>query len=183
MTKRYDLDDSEYNYAKLLKRPEWREKSKEIKAKRPRCEKCGRTGVRLAVHHPSYEYGRLPWDYPDDAYMVVCSGRCHRAADEDREEQEENARISQRCGWQGAWGKKLLPPREKELRLLAKYEAEFKAWLVEKEIPPPQWDWKNETWPLWYFWNEFSDQFLAEGQHSEDRQLRLTFRSNLNRPR
>jgi len=98
--------DEHYDYPKLLKRREWREKSKAVIAKSPRCEKCRRTGRRLAVHHRYYEYGRLPWDYPDEAYMVVCSGRCHREADEDREEQETDARNYKRFGWQWELGKK-----------------------------------------------------------------------------
>src|SRR5207302_2090561 len=94
MSEQSDSDESgeQYDYAKLLKRREWREKSDAMIAKSPRCEKCGRTGRRFAVHHRWYEYGRLPWDYPDEAYMIVCNGRWHREADEDRGEQESDAK-------------------------------------------------------------------------------------------
>jgi len=162
--------DEQYDYPKLLKRREWREKSKAVIAKSPRCEKCKRTGRRLAVHHRYYEYGRLPWDYPDEAYMVVCSGRCHREADEDREEQETDTRNYKHFGWQWELGKKEQRPREKELRRVDKYESEFKAWLIRHEILREPWNW--DAYPLWYLWNQLSNQFLAERQ-DEDRQGRL----------
>ncbi|HAF13076.1 MAG TPA: hypothetical protein DCK99_05120 [Blastocatellia bacterium] len=166
-----DESDERYDYAKLLKRREWREKKNEIIAKSPRCQKCGRTGRRFAVHHSYYDYGRLPWDYPDEAYMVVCNGRCHREADEDREEQQRDAENYDRFVWQWELGKKEQPPREKEFRRLATYESEFKAWLVRTILPGP-WDWDNKTYPLWWFWNQFSNKFLAERQ-DDDRQGRL----------
>ena len=173
MSEQSDSDESgaQYDYAKLLKRREWREKSDTMIAKSPRCEKCGRTGRRFAVHHRWYEYGRLPWDYADEAYMIVCNGRCHTEADEDREEQERDAKNYQRFGWQWELGKKEQRPREKELRRLGKYESEFKAWLCRTILPEP-WDWDNKTYPLWWFWNQFSDKFLAERQ-DDDRQGRL----------
>jgi hypothetical protein len=174
MAKQSDSEESDeqYNYVKLLRRREWREKRDEIIAKSPRCRKCGGRGGRLAVHHGYYDYGRLPWDYPDDAYMVVCSGHCHSEADEDREEEQRDAENRKRFGWQYELGKKLQRPREKELRKLAKYEAEFKAWIIRKEIPPQPWDWDNEMWPLRSFWNLFSDEFLAQ-RRSDDPQGRL----------
>ena len=104
--------DEPYDYKKLLKCPEWQEKSKAVIAKSPRCEKCRKTGRRFAAHHRYYEYGRLPWDYPDEAYMVVCNGRCHKEADEDREEQETDARNHKRFGWQWELGKRLQKPRQ-----------------------------------------------------------------------
>ncbi len=159
--------EESYDYAKLLRQHKWREKRDEIVAKSPRCHKCGRRGRRFAVHHRYYEYGRLPWDYPDEAYMVVCGGECHREADEDREEEERDRQNSQRFG--GLWeaGKKTQMPREKELRKLATFEAEFKTWLIREGIPPDGWDWDSELYPLWYFWNQFSAQFLAERPNSE----------------
>jgi hypothetical protein len=157
-----DDRDEQYDYAKLLKRREWRDKSKAVIGTSPRCEKCGRTKGRFAVHHRYYEYGRLPWHYPDDAYMVVHNGRCHREADEDREEQERDAKNYDRFGWQWELAKKEQPPRERELRRLAEYQAEFKAWLIRKGIPPEGWDWNSDMYPLWWFWNQFSTQFLAD---------------------
>jgi hypothetical protein len=171
MSKEYEAD-APYDYAKLLKRREWREKRDEIIAKSHRCQKCGRTGRRFAVHHSYYDYGLLPWDYLDDAYMVVCKGRCHREADEDREEQQRDVENYERYGWQWELGKKELRPKEREQRKLENYEAEFKTWLIRKGIPPEGWDWKSEMYPLWWFWNQFSDKFLADRQ-SDDPQSRL----------
>jgi len=156
-----------YDYAKLLKRREWRQKRAEVIAKSPRCRKCGRKGRRFAVHHRYYDYGRLPWDYPDEAFMVVCNGKCHREADEDREEEQSDAKNFKRFGWQWELGKKQLIPREKEQRKLAKHETEFKAWLIREGIPPEGWNWDSEQHPLWWFWNQFSDQFLAEQKNSD----------------
>ena len=148
MYERSDTDE-EYDYAKLLKSPEWRAKSRAVIAKSPRCEKCGRTKRRFAVHHRYYEYGRLPWwDYTDEAYMVVCNGRCHREADEDRHELETDARNYKQFGWQWELGKKEQRPREKELRRLAKHESDFKAWLIRKGIPPENWDWDSDSYSL-----------------------------------
>ncbi len=160
----------QYDYRKLLRRREWREKRDEIIAKSPRCVKCGRRGGRLAVHHPEYEYGRLPWDYPDEAYQVVCSGRCHREADEDREEQERDAKNLQRYGWQSELGKTHQRPNRRESEKLAKYEAEFRSWLVRTGILQESWNW--DVNPLWFLWNELSKQFLAERQ-DDDPQGRL----------
>lgn len=101
--------------------------------------------------------------------MVVCSGQCHREADEDREEEETDARNYKRLGWQWELGKKEQMPREKELQRLRKYESDFKAWLIQHGILREPWNW--DLFPLWYLWNQFSDQFLAE--HDDDRQGRL----------
>jgi hypothetical protein len=162
--------DEEYNYRRLLRRPEWREKRMALLVKSPRCQKCGRVGGRLAVHHPDYTYGRLPWEYPDEEYMVVCSGRCHREANEEREEQERHAKNLRRYGWQWELGKKHERPNKKESQRLAKHEAEFRRWLMRKEIVHEEWNW--DVNPLWYLWNELSKQFLAE-QQDDDPQERL----------
>ena len=166
VAKRFDYEESdgEYNYAKLLRSPEWREKRKEIIAKSLRCQKCGRTGRRLTVHHSYYDYGRLPWDYPDEAHMVVCNGRCHREADEDREEQQRDAGNYKLFGWQWELGKACQRPNKRELRRLAKYEAEFKAWLIRNEILHESWNW--EAQPLWYLWNLLSEEFLAKRRNN-----------------
>ena len=163
--------NEEYDYRKLLRRPEWRKKRTEIIMKSPRCAKCGRKGGRLAVHHPEYEYGRLPWDYSDEAYMVVCSGRCHRKADEDREEQQRNAANGNGTEWQRELGKLEQRPRQRELRRLAAYETEFKAWLKRTRLPDA-WNWNNTMYPLWWFWNQFSREFIAE-RDANDPQGRL----------
>ena len=52
--------------------------------------------------------------------------------------------------------------REKELRRLAKHESEFKAWVACMCMLPESWDWDDEQYPLWWFWDRFKDEFLAE---------------------
>jgi hypothetical protein len=64
------------------------------------------------------------------------------------------------------------PPSEKELRRLAKYESEFKAWVVYMCMLPASWDWDNPMYPLWWFWNHFKDEFLGERQDDDDRRGR-----------
>jgi hypothetical protein len=162
--------DEEYDYRKLLRRREWRERRKEILAKSARCVRCGRRGGRLAVHHPTYEYGRNPWEYPDEAYEVVCSGRCHWEADEDREEQERDAKNFRRYGWQWELGKTHERPNRRESEKLAIHEVEFRTWLLRKGILHEQWNW--DVYPLWFLWNEFSKQFFAE-RKDDDPQGRL----------
>ena len=57
--------------------------------------------------------------------------------------------------------------REKELHRLATYESEFKAWLIRKGIPPENRNWDSSSYPLWWFWNHFSDELLAEERDRE----------------
>ncbi len=152
--------EEKYDYAKLLKQPEWRAKRDEILAKSPECQKCGCRNCIFAVHHRYYVYGLDPWEYPDEAYMVVCSGKCHREADADRVEQEENAEIHRRYGWQGALGKQCQMPSERELRRLASHEPEFRTWLWRERYLREPWDWNLH--PLWELWNVLSSDFLAK---------------------
>ncbi|HKP05592.1 MAG TPA: hypothetical protein VJU77_19735 [Chthoniobacterales bacterium] len=122
------------------------------------------------MHHSYYDYGRLPWDYPEEVYEVVCKGRCHREADEEREEQEADAKDVDH-GWQREEGKTHQRPNRRESEKLAKYDAEFRTWLKRKEILHDQWNW--DMTPLWFLWNRLSKQFLAERQ-DDDQQGRLS---------
>jgi len=72
-----DKPIEETEYQKLLRKKEWKEKRKEIFALQGKfCVKCG-TNKRLRVHHKYYLNGRLPWEYPNDAFMVLCED-CHK---------------------------------------------------------------------------------------------------------
>lgn len=63
-------------YSKLLKHPLWFAKRKEILDKKGHCcQKCG-CEQNLHVHHLYYERV-MPWEYPDRAFMVLCSP-CHK---------------------------------------------------------------------------------------------------------
>lgn len=64
-------------YSELLKDPKWQKKRLEmLQSSGFKCESCGDTEETLHIHHVYYEKDCLPWDYPDNAYLVLCS-RCH----------------------------------------------------------------------------------------------------------
>jgi hypothetical protein len=58
---------------------EWKGYRKKMCAKRgQRCEKCGRVGGKLTVHHPEYHHPNLNlWEYEEHEVEVVHAGRCH----------------------------------------------------------------------------------------------------------
>jgi hypothetical protein len=153
-------DMEQYDYAKLLKQPEWQAKRETILAKTMQCETCGRFGRNLAVHHKYYLYGVLPWEHPEDAYQVLCNGKCHSEADAKRADQEEDAKLHRRHGWQGALGKACQIPSERELKKLASYEPEFTAWLWREKILKEGWNWQLH--PLWELWNVLAPDFFAK---------------------
>lgn len=63
-------------YSKLLTDERWLKKRKEIfEEKGYICSKCGST-KNLQVHHLYYEQDKNPWDYPNDALIVLCKD-CH----------------------------------------------------------------------------------------------------------
>ena len=41
-----------------------------------RCAICGATDKEIHVHHLEYNSGKMPWDYPDENFLVVCRP-CH----------------------------------------------------------------------------------------------------------
>lgn len=65
-------------WAQKLKDPRWQEKRREVlKHKDSRCEACYVQVKTLHVHHPVYEKGKNPWDYPADELHVYCAD-CHK---------------------------------------------------------------------------------------------------------
>jgi hypothetical protein len=68
---------TEYN--KLLSSPQWIARRNEIvSVSNSRCELCDKSDNGIEVHHRYYVLNRLPWEYPDDCFMVLCSS-CHSA--------------------------------------------------------------------------------------------------------
>ena len=66
-------------YKEMLQSPLWQKKRLEVfNQKGFRCEECGDEESQLAVHHKYYKKDFKPWDYQDDAYMVLCTP-CHDA--------------------------------------------------------------------------------------------------------
>lgn len=71
------------DYRVLLQREEWNQKRTEILVRDAhRCLQCGRN-ERLQVHHCRYVLGRLPWDYPNTAFITLCAD-CHKNVHESR---------------------------------------------------------------------------------------------------
>lgn len=65
-------------YEKLLLRPEWDKRRRSIlRAWGGGCMRCETEDRPLHVHHKYYLPGKLPWEYPTDAFEVLCD-ICHR---------------------------------------------------------------------------------------------------------
>jgi hypothetical protein len=66
------------SYAELLRHHNWIAKRDRILARSGvQCEECGTKGHPLHVHHCYYRMGRLPWQYPDGAFLSLCPA-CHK---------------------------------------------------------------------------------------------------------
>ena len=64
------------SYKELLKDKRWEKKRIDILNKKGCvCSKCGST-ENLQVHHLYYDKSKNPWNYPDDAFIVLCK-KCH----------------------------------------------------------------------------------------------------------
>lgn len=165
----FDDDDDERRreYAKLLRRPEWRARRAEILAERPpRCQRCKRKNGPLSVHHIDYDFGVKPWDYSDDDLEVLCRG-CHRKADREREERRRE--IENRARYENSWqydeGKRCQAPTGKALCDFEKHRVEFTIWLTRERILQDSWDWN--VFPLSFLWNQFSGDFLSQRQEGD----------------
>lgn len=65
------------DYARKLQDPRWQKRRLEILEKAGwECENCGNASKTLHVHHKHYEWGRDPWEYPDENLECLCS-ECH----------------------------------------------------------------------------------------------------------
>ena len=68
-------------YADKLKDPRWQVRRAQILAlDGNKCQYC-KTDKKLNVHHTYYIKGREPWDYPNNALIVLCLN-CHELAHE-----------------------------------------------------------------------------------------------------
>lgn len=66
-----------YQYQESILRPEWADRSREIKERdNYTCQKCYKKTGGLHVHHKYYVFGRQPWEYPDQALVTLCN-YCH----------------------------------------------------------------------------------------------------------
>lgn len=66
------------NYSSMLRDPRWQKKRLEImKRANFQCESCEENKDELHIHHKYYEKGLKPWEYPEFAYICLCS-ECHK---------------------------------------------------------------------------------------------------------
>jgi hypothetical protein len=64
-------------YSKLLRRKEWKLKRIVILERDSYiCQKCGKQGGSLHVHHKLYINGKMPWEYSNNHLVTLC-GPCH----------------------------------------------------------------------------------------------------------
>lgn len=70
------ISQEETKYQILLKDKRWIEKRNEILDLLGRkCSSCGAT-TNLHVHHKYYNFDLKPWEYPNEAFLVLCK-ECH----------------------------------------------------------------------------------------------------------
>jgi hypothetical protein len=64
-------------YSEKLRDPRWQKKRLEtLERYEWHCSECDSQTKTLHVHHRYYISGRLPWEYPDFALVVLCA-ECH----------------------------------------------------------------------------------------------------------
>ena len=68
-------------YEEQLKQPEWLAKRQQFLGfDGVCCNSCGKTRYQIAIlelHHRYYQRCRMAWQYPDQAFLVLCR-RCHQ---------------------------------------------------------------------------------------------------------
>jgi hypothetical protein len=65
-------------YSEKLESPLWQRKRLEVLQRDGwACLKCRSTNNTLHVHHKTYEYGKEPWDYPNENFETLCKF-CHQ---------------------------------------------------------------------------------------------------------
>jgi hypothetical protein len=60
------------NYSKYLNHPLWHRKRDDIFSKYgKKCSECPST-KNLEIHHKTYSPDKMPWEYPDENFLVLC---------------------------------------------------------------------------------------------------------------
>jgi hypothetical protein len=76
-------------YSEKLKDPRWQRRRLEILSKCDfACENCQTKSEQLHVHHRMYSRGKMPWEYEDWAFNVVCE-ECHSSLQDQMESAHE----------------------------------------------------------------------------------------------
>jgi len=65
------------DWAEQYKHPLWQKKRLEVfEMDGWKCRRCKGKDDTLHAHHAYYEKGRMPWEYPDEAFVTLCD-ECH----------------------------------------------------------------------------------------------------------
>jgi hypothetical protein len=83
------------SYSDLLGDRRWQQKRLEVfNVVGWKCQRCGSqdNAVQLHVHHKRYINGRMPWQYPVSAFLVLCD-RCHKKEHEDRRGESKEDKV------------------------------------------------------------------------------------------
>lgn len=73
-------------YTDLLKDPKWQRKRLEIMNRDSwKCGICQDDSEMLVVHHKYYDKDKMPWQYPDKAYITLCFD-CHNELHKDQKQ-------------------------------------------------------------------------------------------------
>jgi hypothetical protein len=88
-------------YRQKLLDPRWQRKRLEILNRDNwACRFCESNSKTLHVHHEQYEWGRDPWDYPNDLLTTLCVD-CHEATTQVeadlRESEKQFTAIFRKC--------------------------------------------------------------------------------------
>lgn len=68
---------SKETYSELLRNPLWQKKRLEILERESfTCQLCSDKETELHIHHKKYIRGKLPWEYENDNFQVLCK-HCH----------------------------------------------------------------------------------------------------------
>lgn len=67
------------SFSDKLKDPRWQKKRLEIMQRDNfTCQDCESAEKTLHVHHKTYQFGKEPWDYPDENFITLC-WECHES--------------------------------------------------------------------------------------------------------
>lgn len=73
-------------YTDLLKDPRWQRKRLEIMNRDNwKCGICHDDSEMLVVHHKYYDKDKMPWQYPNKAYITLCFD-CHNELHKDQKQ-------------------------------------------------------------------------------------------------
>lgn len=106
-------------YAELLRDPRWQKKRLEVlSAAEFKCSDCEDDKSPLHVHHRYYVSGRLPWEYPDFCFVVLCK-TCHGMIPDFVEQARQDHQFALFNDWEVAldhFGTRIISLMQEELK-------------------------------------------------------------------